>query len=161
MLPGHTLEILNADKTQLDEIARVIRASIVGLYEPDHGNQQNHLDDWLAARSATKLEPVLFAGDAAAFVCIDHGRLIGVSRITRAGELKLCYVHPQYTGKGVGRLLLEAAEQQARDWGLAQISLTSTQTAKRFYLARGYQPCGEPVACIGMPGYPLCRKLAE
>ena len=148
-----------ATKASLAAICDLIRASIEALCTADHGNQEHHLDTWLAERSADRLEPVLFGSDSQAFVCIDGDRLTGVSHVRRDGELTLCYVDPRDVGRGVGRAVLDAAEDQALRWGLGEVYLTSTATARAFYLANGYEASGAAVPCMGMPGYPLRKRL--
>lgn len=153
------MRTIEASREHLDEIALVIRDSIVNLCHADHQNSKQHMDAWLTERGIGNLERALFAPGSQAFICLYDGHVIGVSLIDRAGELKLCYVHSRHVGKGAGQLLLAAAEQQAGRWGLDKVTLTSTRTARGFYLSHGYQSCGESVPCIGMPGYPLEKTI--
>ena len=51
----------------------------------------------------------------------------------------LLYVLPEARFSGVSKALLENVEEQARKLRLEHCSLTSTLTARRFYLDRGYE----------------------
>ena len=85
----------------------------------------------------------------------DDGRAIacgGVARFdeTRA-ELKRMYVVPESRGRGLGRVLLEALEDEARRLGYTGIVLETGKDqaeALGLYVSAGYQaiPCYGPYA---------------
>lgn len=102
---------------------------------------------------------MLFTPDSRAIACTDGTEIIGLAHITHAGMLTLCYVQPGRTGEGVGRFLLAEAERQAAEWGLQELQLISTATAREFYLAHHYEQYAEAVLYIGMPGYPMMKRL--
>ncbi|MCB1537372.1 MAG: GNAT family N-acetyltransferase [Rhodospirillales bacterium] len=54
------------------------------------------------------------------------------------GELRACYVHPDYGRMGVGRKLVDALEQIATGMGLNTLTLDSSITAEHFYTQLGY-----------------------
>jgi GNAT superfamily N-acetyltransferase len=75
----------------------------------------------------------------------EDGRAVaggGVKRLDeRACELKRMYVAPEARGRGLGRALLEALEDLARDLGyaIARLDTGAKQPgAKRMYLRAGY-----------------------
>jgi GNAT superfamily N-acetyltransferase len=91
----------------------------------------------------------------------DEGRAVacgGVCRFdeTRA-ELKRMYVVPEARGRGLGRLLLEALEDEARRLGYAGIVLETgegQQESLGLYASAGY----EPIPCYGVyAGQPISR----
>ena len=59
-------------------------------------------------------------------------------------ELEELYVHPDYRAQGVGRLLLERVEREARQDGLAQLMLNAANRDHAplldFYLREGMMP---------------------
>lgn len=67
--------------------------------------------------------------------------------VERFGELKRLYVRLQYRRRGIGRMLMERAEQEARRRGYEQLVLTTSARlmplAQRLYDHLGYEP-GEP-----------------
>jgi GNAT superfamily N-acetyltransferase len=81
------------------------------------------------------------------------GEVVGVCQLiifrhlqARGGlcaEVESVHVHPGWRGRGIGRLLLQAALQRARDLGCYRLQLTSNQArpaAHRFYESLGLEP---------------------
>ena len=155
------MRIEKAKKEDLKEIYRVVRESIVQLCVADHHNNDEHISNWLKARSETEMGEFLFNGESQAFVCRTGSDISGMSHIKKNGEITLCYVHPQYLGQGIGQAVLSAAEKQALQWSIKEINLTSTSTAREFYIHHGFTQCKDPITCFGMPGYPLKKTIAS
>lgn len=102
-------------------------------------------EGWLAASiaGAEKREGAVFVAD-------EGGRVVGVVSVNRqrhftgaedayVGELA---VRPDAVRGGVGRRLMAAAEEWARDQGLRHLTLetgTANTAARHFYAALGYQ----------------------
>jgi GNAT superfamily N-acetyltransferase len=85
---------------------------------------------------------------------------LAVGSVTDAGRITLNYVLPEARFQGASKALLRALEQRARQHGCRQISLTSTETARRFYLAAGYSETGPAPGEFGTSsGYPMTRRL--
>ncbi|HEX3912418.1 MAG TPA: GNAT family N-acetyltransferase [Steroidobacteraceae bacterium] len=75
----------------------------------------------------------LFGGDARAgrdCSMLDPG--------TRAAKIRAFFVDPGHARRGIGSLLLEHCEQQARMRGFAEVELMATLPGARLYGARGY-----------------------
>jgi GNAT superfamily N-acetyltransferase len=83
-----------------------------------------------------------------------------VDRVTDAEEITLNYVSPDVRFRGVSTKLLTALERRAIERGNQECALKSTETARCFYLARGY-PEDEPAyGKFGTaPGYPMSKCL--
>ena len=85
------------------------------------------------------------------FVAEDGGEVLGVGSVTRlsllhraepAALLSALVVRPDHRGQGVGRLLVQAAERHAADWGCRTLELTSRDerlAAHRFYRGLGFE----------------------
>lgn len=58
---------------------------------------------------------------------------------TDVAILKALYVHPEWARKGVGRLLLRACEDGARERGFRKMEFAATFAGKEFYLREGYE----------------------
>ena len=54
-------------------------------------------------------------------------------------EVNAVYVHPNYSRKGVGKLLLNIIEQEAIAHHIDRLTLSASTNAKLFYQACGYQ----------------------
>lgn len=55
-----------------------------------------------------------------------------------AARIRAMYTHPDWTRRGIGRLLLELGENAARGAGFRTIELGSTIPGEPFYLASGF-----------------------
>lgn len=62
-----------------------------------------------------------------------------------AARIRAMYTHPDWTRRGIGRLLLELGESAARDAGFRKIELGSTIPGEPFYLASGFTEVGRDV----------------
>jgi len=49
------------------------------------------------------------------------------------------YVHPQYSGNGIGIALLQDLESQAQSLGILELHLESSLNAVGFYVKAGYR----------------------
>jgi putative acetyltransferase len=69
----------------------------------------------------------------------------GVGRLDRQiGELRRMYVLPAHRGKGLGRRILEALEDEARSLGYTTMRLETGNEAPEaigLYTSAGYEPC--------------------
>ena len=153
--------IQNPQKHQLNEIHALIRDSITLLCNADHKDDPANLDHWLSKRTVENLEEIIFKPESKGFVCVENGSIVGISHVTREGELTLCYVHPEYLGLGIGAKVLTMVESQARHWGLEGIKLVSTTTAKPFYERHGYSQYSDTILYLRMPGYPLSKSITH
>lgn len=80
------------------------------------------------------------------WVAYENDRLIGMFGLERAGapaaELRRMYVGAAYRGCGIGRAMLERAEQICRDAGTPVLTLSTSelqQAALAFYRKSGYR----------------------
>lgn len=70
----------------------------------------------------------------------DGGIMAGLGCVAPGqGELRACYVHPDYGRMGVGRRIVDALEQVAAGMGLGSLTLDSSITAEKFYASLGYE----------------------
>lgn len=91
-----------------------------------------------------------------------NGSLIGIGRLhridDRRGQIRYMAVVDAWRGHGVGTTLLEALEQQARDWGLEEIRLHARQAAVDFYAHHGYSVVAPSHTLFGSIPHLLMRK---
>lgn len=136
-------------------IARAIRITCAA----DHGNDEQKLSGWLADKSQTNVEFVIDVAPSGCFVAERAGAIVGFTAVSNGTLLQL-YVEPNASGLGIGRALLETAEQCARDEGYKRITLDSTETAQPFYRHMGYTDDSRPQSAIcGVICYPMKKSF--
>ena len=90
------------------------------------------------------------------FVVEDGGEVVGFASVgasreedaEQEGELYAIYLHPSCWGTGIGRALLQRAEESMRSSGYRRALLwvlAGNQRAERFYRAAGWEADGEKV----------------
>jgi GNAT superfamily N-acetyltransferase len=80
--------------------------------------------------------------------------------VTDASKITLNYVAPVARCRGVSRALLKALEARAMERGNKRCTLTSTETAHRFYQSAGYRDEGAPTGKFGTSsGYPMSKEI--
>lgn len=141
----------------------VLRRSIVELCVDDHRNDPATLGKWLENKTVEHFHAWLANDSNRCVVAESGGTLNGVGMIGRNGEILLCYVLPEAQGRGYGRAILGALEEQAAAWGLQKLRLASTTLARPFYEKHGYVAAGDHRACgVGMAScYPYEKTLDE
>jgi len=95
--------------------------------------------------------------------CFDDDKLEGCCLLTEtdAGVLRLrqMAVISGLQGKGIGRALLQFAENIARDMGYKKITMHARKTATGFYEKLGYKVTSEEFEEISIPHYFMEKKL--
>jgi len=112
---------------------RAIRETAVSHYPPEAAAA------WSARMTPESyLEPietrvVLVAED-------DDGRIAGYAQLNpHEGIVQACYVDPDYGGRGVGRALMAAIEDEARAHGRTALLLDASLNAIAFYASLGWR----------------------
>jgi GNAT superfamily N-acetyltransferase len=136
-----------------------MRWSIAELCAADHNNDPAILQRWLSNKT-----PEVFRSwikpDNALLVAVEDNNILAVGCVTSAGRITLNYVSPDSRFRGVSSALLTALECCAIEGGNELCTLDSTETARRFYLARGYSEDGRANSKFGTAGgYPMSKCL--
>lgn len=143
-----------------DAGSTVLRRSIIELRVADHRNDPALLDQWLRNKTPEHFRAWLARPDHALLVALREGDVVGVGSVSDTGYIGLNYVSPAARLAGVSAAMLVALEQRAIANGANRCHLTSTTTARRFYLARGYQEGDAPPEQIGvLRGYPMSKAF--
>jgi GNAT superfamily N-acetyltransferase len=155
------VEIRDATSDDANAVCDVLRESISQLCVADHGNDPAILDRWLSNKKPEIIAAWSTQPENSLLVAVEGGAILGVGSVTDAGEITLNYVAPDSRFRGVSRALLGALEMRAAEPGNTRCTLTSTETAHRFYLSGGYIDDGAPVGKFGTrSGYPMSKRLA-
>jgi GNAT superfamily N-acetyltransferase len=151
-----TIAIRLAAVADIPQIEALIARSARGLSAQDYRPSQVEG----ALRGAFGVDTQLLA-DQTYFVVEEDGRLIGCggwsfrstlfggdTRLgrdssmldpgTQAAKIRAFFVDPQHARRGMGTLLLERCEKEARDHGFSQVELMATLPGVKLYAARGF-----------------------
>ncbi len=133
------IDIRKAVLADAEAAIEVLRRSITELCIADHRNDPARLAPWLANKRPEVFAAWLSDANNHVFVAVRNGKIAGVGSVTSEGYIGLNYVAPEARLSGVSRQMLTHLEREARCSGLARVFLTSTATARNFYLAAGYR----------------------
>ena len=115
----------------------VVRRSITELCLADYQDDPATLQKWLANKTPANLSLWIAKPDNHMFVATDGDAILGVACVTSCGEVTLNYVSPDVRFRGVSKALLQRLEAKAAELGNERCVLTSTGTARLFYLSAG------------------------
>ncbi|MGE0718951.1 MAG: GNAT family N-acetyltransferase [Alphaproteobacteria bacterium] len=154
------MEIRDARPEDAAAACVVLRRSIAELCGADHRDDPAILAAWLANKTAESFLGWIGRPDNSVLVAEEGDMLLAVGSVTDAGTIGLAYVSPDARFRGVSDALLRALEARAAARGNRTCTLTSTETARRFYRARGYVETGAPDGAFGTTsGYPMAKAL--
>jgi GNAT superfamily N-acetyltransferase len=95
-----------------------------------------------------RLRRAVEGGDLDVLVAFSGGRIVGVALLafrpsvsagTLFASIEDLYVRPDARGRGTGRALLEAVEEQCRARGVSYVEVQTDDEATPFYEASGYE----------------------
>src|SRR5579859_7192206 len=93
----------------------------------------------LTPRSSRSNRNTLYGGDQ--FTSRDDSTLLNPS--TDAAKVRAMFVHPEWTRKGVARMLLDTCEKAAREAGFKRVEMGATLNGFPFYERMGYREIEE------------------
>jgi GNAT superfamily N-acetyltransferase len=138
---------------------QIMRRSIAELCAADHNNDPAVLQRWLSNKTPEIFRTWIKPENSLLVVVQDSG-ILAVGCVTNAGEITLNYVSPDVRFRGVSSALLTALESRAIERGNTRCTLESTETARRFYLARGYSENGPTGGKFGTAGgHPMTKQI--
>jgi GNAT superfamily N-acetyltransferase len=132
--------IREAAAADAGDICALLRRSIAQLCLPDHQGHAATLEGWLSNKTPANVGAWIASPDMHVWVFMRDDTMAGVGMLSGAGEIMLNYVAPEARFSGVSTALLHHMETFAAAHRLSSLRLTSTWTARDFYLARGYEP---------------------
>ena len=151
-----TIAIRKAAVSDIPQIEALIARSARGLSTQDYRPSQVEG----ALRGAFGVDTQLLA-DQTYFVVEEDGRLVGcggwsfratlfggdarpgrdssmLDPRTQAAKIRAFFVDPHHARRGIGTLLLEHCEKEAREHGFSQVELMATLPGVKLYAARGF-----------------------
>ncbi|MBD8894057.1 GNAT family N-acetyltransferase [Roseibium litorale] len=143
------LDVRRAIAEDAEQVANLLRRSIIELCTPDHLGDPERYERWIANKTPENALKWI-EGPGAVFVAVTECRVSGVGMGSPDGEVLLNYVLPDARFSGVSKALMEAVEAYFVDAGLKTSKLKSSGTAERFYRSLGYAETGEVEVHRGM-----------
>ncbi len=141
------------------DACRVLRRSITECCKPDHRDDPAVLHSWLGNKTPDNVASWIASPSNCMLVAVRDGALVGVSLLTQAGKLSLCYLVPEAQHAGLGKAMLDGLEAQARTWGISVLRMHGTATARAFFIRNGYIVAGKERSCYGVECDFLWKKL--
>jgi GNAT superfamily N-acetyltransferase len=153
------VEIRLALPDDASDACRVLRRSITECCTLDHHGEAAVLDGWLGNKTPDNVASWIASPSNCMLVALRDGELVGVSLLTQAGKLSLCYLVPEAHHAGLGKAMLDRLEEQARQWGVSVLRMHSTATARDFFARNGYVLAGKEKSCYGVECDFFWKKL--
>ena len=155
------MQIREAQIEDAVEACQILRRSIVELCRTDHEDDPGVLEKWLDNKTPDNVRAWIDHPESYVFVATEDTTILGVGAVTSFGEITLNYVSPDARFRGISKALLKKLEAKALELGNRVCTLTSTETARRFYFSAGYEERGSPSAGIGTgSSYRMERQLS-
>jgi GNAT superfamily N-acetyltransferase len=153
------VKICHITARDAETLSQVLCASIRELCSADHKNDPELIARWTANKTPEHITRWI-ANSGLTLVLADRdGQPAGVGGISEDGQVLLNYVAPAHRFCGVSRAILTHLEATLAERGISKASLTSTETAHRFYRKAGWMDVGEPEIVFGIKGYPMEKEL--
>jgi GNAT superfamily N-acetyltransferase len=155
-----TIAIRDAVPEDAAAACHVLRESISRLCVADHRDDPAILNAWLANKTPEMVAAWAVQEGNSLLLAVEGDAVLGVGSVTDAGMITLNYVSPDARFRGVSRALLSALEARAMERGNRRCTLTSSETAHRFYQSAGYVDEGVPTGKFGTTtGYPMSKEI--
>ena len=159
--PMCSMQIRPANIEDAVEACEILRRSITELCQADHQDDSRNLEAWLSNKTAGNVRSWIANPNTYVVVATEGATIIGVGAVTSSGEIILNYVSPAARFRGASKAILKWLEVKALELGNARCAVTSTETARRFYLSAGYVQEGSPTTSFArITGYPMVKQIA-
>lgn len=125
----------SSDAARLSEIfAEAVR--VVGA----HGYSPEQVAAWAARSPAAekRIHERVSQGHWIFAAADEQDIAVAYALLEPDGHLDHLYCHPDHTRRGLANLLLEAAEDQAREWGCAKLYTEASELARPAFERAGY-----------------------
>jgi GNAT superfamily N-acetyltransferase len=150
------MQVRPAEIADAERAIDVIRRSIEQLCALDHRNDPATLAMWLGNKTAANMRR--WIADHMVLVAVEGGRIAGVASVRADGHVLLNYVAPEARFRGASKHLMQAIEAWGASRGLEWLTLDSSATALRFYLANGWTVTGPSQPGFGVTTQTPMRK---
>jgi GNAT superfamily N-acetyltransferase len=140
-------------------MSRVMTASVTELCSLDHHDDPANIAAWVSNRTPDGVAKMLARPAQRFYVAESENEIAAVGAVNDEGVVIFNYVSPAHRFRGVSSTLLAALETDLKKVGHREGRLTSTTTAHRFYLSRGWIDDGPPEVDGFSTSYPMRKTL--
>ncbi len=151
--------IREARVQEAEAICTLLRRSITELCTLDHGGDPAILTRWMGNKTPELLREWIADPTGSFFVAEEGTALLAIGSVQNDGGISLNYVAPEARFRGISRAMVTALEARAKKCGATICTLSSTQTARRFYLSCGYTEQPAVPGFFGPLLYPMQKDL--
>ena len=130
-----SVRIRMATLADAEAMHRIHRRAVIELCKDSYTPAQANA--WLSGREPASYHSGISAGEM--FVALDGNRIVAMGHAL-PGVIEGIFVDPDYTGSGIGRLLIEHAMMLAAREYSSSIRLDATLNSQGFYLKFGFTP---------------------
>lgn len=141
------------------EIVRLFFETVRSVNRADYSDEQ--LEAWAPGVPDPEEWHARMAGRRT-LVAEEGGEVVGFAELEYDGRLDMLYVRKDAVGRGVGRRLYEAVEQEARGQGLGWIFTEASITARPFFEQQGFRVVREQMVSrrgVSMTNFVMEREL--
>jgi N-acetylglutamate synthase-like GNAT family acetyltransferase len=156
---SETIEIRPAQESDVEAACALVRRSIAELCVADHHNVPAVVEGLLINKTPDNMRAWIKTPGSFVLIAEAGAAMAGVGGLTGDGEISLLYVAPEFRFQGVSKALLAALEDKARSLGLPNCALVTTETAQRFFAARGYAGYDVDEDDFGMDATSMTKAL--
>ncbi|HAX92089.1 MAG TPA: GNAT family N-acetyltransferase [Rhodospirillaceae bacterium] len=140
-------------------ICHVQKTSVLALCAGDHHNDPAILKRWLGNKTPETIVSWMNDPEASMFVAVEGDEILAVGSVMNSGEITLNYVLPKARFRGISRSMIKMLEEWATQRGATTLTLSSTGTARRFYVAQGYAEQKVKMGPFGTMTYPMVKAV--
>ena len=141
------------------EIVRLFFETVRSVNRADYSDEQ--LEAWAPGVPDPEEWHARMAGRRT-LVAEEGGEVVGFAELEYDGRLDMLYVRKDAVGRGVGRRLYEAVEQEARGQGLGWIFTEASITARPFFEQQGFRVVREQMVSrrgVSMTNFVMEKEL--
>lgn len=155
------MKIRKFKNSDAQEVCDVLISSITHTFHQDYLNAPNaSLYKWLENKKPENIIKWMSSSENENVIIEIDGAIAGVGLIgLRSGSILLCYLLPDFIGKGIGKVMIQKLERYAQKAGVEKICFSSTPSAEKFYKKWGAIRVGEEFQVSSEVANPIMEKL--
>ena len=161
------LSFRKAEMSEAERIAALVNSGYRGESSKLGWTTEADLLDGTRTNPAD-IENMIGQPGSMVLLCVEGANFIGTAHLERQGDecqLGMLVVKPGLQGGGIGKLLMQAAEEKAREtWGVRRIAMSVISIRHEliaYYERRGYRRTGRtrPFVADDTHGYPKSQPI--